>query len=340
MDEPENKRLIEAAVATTLGDEVVADPEEVWLARFRDATLLVLAVVAHAHEISAKDVRRATGQWPISVRLSLRSLCRVDLLGREYRPGPDYWFATAEGTRLGVVPYVTRLLGAARPRYRGLPLAGWSAARFRFVGTTHGPPIFSPAYTLAHVTDPDVLSEAIRTGTHDDRAYALTKLVALRDPASVDILCEVAQERGKEEPLARQAVIALGTFASPTSIGALIDVAAHRDSILREAAARSLGRLHATEAIPTLIDLLDYPSEPVRAAAVLGLARIGDPSVAPALASALNDPDGRVRRCTLDALVRLGAVDQLQNNPNRARPLRSLDARRARAVAERHRQSH
>lgn len=330
MDTLDEQRLVDAAVATSLGDRVMPDPEEVWLRRFRDATLLVLAVVAHAHGASTREVRRGTGQWRGAVALSLHDLRRAELVEREYRPGPDHWFATLQGIRLGVVPYVTRLLSAIKPLRRGW-WGAWSVGRFNAVGTEHGPPIFRPSVALADVNDPEALAEVIRTGIHEDRAYAVTKLIALQDPASVEILREVAGRHGEDEPLARQATIALGSFATPTSIDALIDIAAHRDSFVREAAARSLGRLHATEAIPTLEGLISYPSEPVRAAAVRALGQIGDPSTATAIASALTDTDGSVRRCARHALIQLGAVEELKRNPMRARPLRLLDTRRAQA---------
>jgi HEAT repeat protein len=336
VDTPEEERLVDAAVATSLGDTVLPDPTEVWLSRFRDATLLVLAVVAHAHGASAKEIRRASGQCRLAVRLSLHSLQRAGLIEREYRPGTDHWFATPEGTQLGVVPYVTRLLSAIVPLYRRQPWRGWSVGRFNAIGTEHGPPIFRPSVTLADVNEPEALAEVIRTGIHDDRAYAVTKLIALKDPASVEILREVAQRHGEDEPLARQAAIALGSFPTTSSIDALIDIAGHRDSFVREAAARSLGRLHATKAIPTLIELIGYDSEPVRAAAVHALGRIGDPSAVTAIAVALTDSDGSVRRCARHALVQLGAVEQLKNNPMRLRPLRVIDVGRARTVAAHH----
>ena len=332
---PEEERLVDAAVATSLGDTVLPDPEEVWLSRFRDATLLVLAVVAHAHGASAKEVRRATGQVPGAVWLSLRNLKRAGLVEREHRPGSDHWFATHEGTRLGVTPYVTRLLGAIKPLWSGW-WGDWSVGRFRDVGTNHGPPIFSPAWAVADVNNPEALAEVIRTGIHDDRAYAVTKLIALKDPASVEILREVAQRRGEDEPLARQAAVALGSFATPNSIDALIDLAGHRDSFVREAAARSLGRLRAAKAIPTLEGLISYQSEPVRAAAVRALGWIGDPSAITAIATALTDSDHIVRHCTRHALIHLGAVEQLKSNPWRLWPLRIIDASRARTVAAHH----
>jgi len=119
---------------------------------------------------------------------------------------------------------------------------------------------------------------------------------------------------------------------------ALIDITAHRDSIMREAATRSLGRLQATKAIPTLIELIDYPSEPVRAAAVRTLGRIGDPSTATATAAALTDSDGSVRRCAQHALIQLGAAEPLKDNPWRLWPLRIIDASHARTVATHHSQ--
>jgi hypothetical protein len=330
VDAPEEERFVDAAVASQLGDTVLPDAEEVWLSRLRDATLLVLGVVAHAHGSTKRQIRRATGQWPGAVELSLRSLQRAGLVEREHRPGADYWYATAEGTRLGVVPYVTRLLGAV---HWDRLLRDWSVGRFRDVGTEHGPPIFRPSFTLADVNDPEALGEVIRTGIHEDRVYALTKLIALNDPRSVEILSEVAQRHGEDEPLARQAAIALGSFAIPSSIDALIDLAAHRDSFVREAAARSLGRLRATKAIPTLIELVSYPSAPVRAAAVSALGRIGNRSSATPIAAALTDNDWAVRHCARHALVQLGAAEELKNNQRRIRPLRMIDVRRAREAA-------
>jgi hypothetical protein len=282
---PEEQRLVDAAVASSLGDTVLPDPEEIWLARFRDATLLVLAVVAHAHGSSARDIRRATGQLPGAVRLSLRHLQHAGLIEREYRPGPDHWFATPEGTRLGVTPYVTRLLGAIKPPYSGW-WGDWSAGRFSAVGTNHGPPIFSPAYALADVNDPEALAAPIRTGIHDDRAYAVTKLIALKDPISVEILREVAQRRDEDEPLARQAVIALAASRPPprSTRSSTSPLTATR-SCARQPLAPSVASTPPRQ-IPTLIELIRYASEPVRAAAVRALGQIGDLSAATAIAAA------------------------------------------------------
>jgi HEAT repeat protein len=151
----------------------------------------------------------------------------------------------------------------------------------------------------------------------------VTKLISLNDPTSVGILAEVAQRRGDDEPLARQAAIGLGSFATPQSIDALIDLADHRDSYIREAAVRSLGRVRATKAVPVLEDLLTYPSEPVRSAAVTALGRIGGPAATSAAASALADPRWDVRHCARHALIRLGAAQELANNSARALPLRT-----------------
>lgn len=328
-EQPQDERLKEAAVATALGDEVPPDPEELWLGRYRDATLLVMGVVAHGHGMGAREIRHATGQWPGAERISLNSLRRAGLVVRERRPGPDHWFATRDGLRLGIVPYVTRLLAAVTPRFRGHQL-GWSVGRFAPVGTEHGPPVFRPSFTLAKVDDPAALAEVIRNGTDDDRTYALTKLIALDDPAAVPALREIAQRHGDDELLARRAVGGLGHFATPESIDALLDLAATRDSIIREAAARSLGRLRVPQAIPTLLRLLSYPSALVRAAAVTALGRIGERSVAPQMAGALGDRDAVVRHCARHALIRLGATHELMSNPRRLWPLRLLDGRRAR----------
>jgi hypothetical protein len=305
VEAPRHDHWADAALATERGDRVADDPEEVWLSRYRDATLLVLGVVAHAHGATAGQVRHATGRLPGLERASLHSLQRAGLVERERRHGGAVWFATPQGTRLGVVPYVTRLLAAIKPLHRG-SAAAWSVGRFRNVGTTHGPPIFSPAYKLASVEDPEALGEVIATGAQDDRAYALTKLIALQDPASTRILCEVARGRGAEEPLARQAAVALGSFRTPASIETLIEIAGQRDSIMREAAARSLGRLRAADAVPVLSQLLSFPSEPVRLAAARALGQIGQVASAPALARACADPDRHVRHAARHRWCSLG----------------------------------
>jgi hypothetical protein len=67
---------------------------------------------------SAHEIRRATGQLRFTLGFSLHELRRVELIEREHRPGADHWLATPAGTRLGVVPYVVRLLGAIKPLYR------------------------------------------------------------------------------------------------------------------------------------------------------------------------------------------------------------------------------
>jgi HEAT repeat protein len=327
--DPDRAHWAQAEAATALGDQVVPDPEQVWLSRFRDRTLLVLAVVAHAHGLTAREIRRSTARLPGSTRWSLRLLRRAGLVERARRAGPDHWFATPRGIRLGVTPYVTRLLAAAKPLWKGW-WGAWSVGRFRNVGTTHGPPIFSPAYALADVHDPAELGEVIRTGTHDDRAFALTKLIALNDPASVPVLRELAGERGDEEPLARRAAVALGHVDTPASRSTLIEIAAKRDSLMREAAARSLGRLRATEALPTLVELVGFPSAPVRVAAIGALERIGEASAADDIGPALADSHRDVRRRARHALVGLGDSERLLRNPHRIWPLRKVDGMRAR----------
>jgi hypothetical protein len=296
MATPED-RLREAAVATALGDEVPPDPEAQWLSRLSDATLLVMAVVAHGHGVSARDVRRSTGRWLLGVMRSLHELERFRLAERKHRPGPDYWFATAIGTRLSVTPYVCRLLDAAKPFWTGDPYGGWSIGAFNKIGTEHGPPIFRPSVALADVNDVDALANVLRTGLRDDRAFALTKLIALKDPRSAGVLRDVAQTHGEDELLARRAVIALASFGDPATIAMLIDTCAHRDSLMREAAAHSLGVLRAGEAVPALIELIAYESAPVRVAAVVALEQIGDPSALAAVETALGDQDSQVRHC-------------------------------------------
>jgi hypothetical protein len=324
---PEDKRLADAAIASSLGDTILPDPEELSLRGFGDTTLLVLAVVAHLHGASAKEIQRATGQWRVAVRLCLRSLRRGGLVERHRRPGPDHWYATTAGTKLGLIPYVTRLIGTTGSNFLG-PTGNWYARfpwatstatseaspalagarsfrKFSAIGTEDGPPMFRPSVALADVNDTAALAEVIRTGIHDDRMYALTKLIALKDPASVEVLCELAHRRDEDEPFAREAVVALGSFPTPAAVDTLIDIAACRNSFVREAAARSLGRLHASKAIPTLIELVDYQSAPVRAAAVRALGEIGDHSAASAIAGARSDADRQVRRCARRALRRL-----------------------------------
>ena len=271
----------QAEEATLLGDKLPLTTEEKWLAQYRDATLLALGVVSHEHGTTARHVGRATGQWYLSVRVSLRNLERAGLVERDPPDGGvsgfarrDRWLATVEGTRLGVTPYVSRLLQAAKPRYAGRPLRGWSGARFRTLGTENGPPIFRPSFALADVTDPTVLSEALSSRVQEDRKFALAKLIALNDPASVTVLAEVAHRGGTDEQLAHDATVALSRFHTAESVAALIELASHRDSYIREAAVRSLGRLRAVEAIPVLEDLASYPSPSVRSAADTALARI------------------------------------------------------------------
>jgi hypothetical protein len=333
---PERAHWRGAAEATALGDRVLPDPVEAWPSRLRDSTLLVLAVVAHEHEVSVKEIRRAVGHRRIT-RLSLRTLERLELVGCERRPGHNLWYPTPEGAQLGVTPYVARLLSAIRPRYRGYPREGMSVGRFRNVGTMHGPPIFSPAWTLEKVTDPQILAKSIRSGTKDAREYALSRLVALNDPASVKVLCEIVQTtRGNDEEFIRKGVIALGSFDSPAAVDTLIDIASHRDSLMREPAVRALGRLRAPAAIPVLIDLINYPSEPVRAAALTALGRIGDQASADAVAIALEDSHFEVRHSAREALVKLGAIEQLRHNRRRFLPLRALDTSHARVTAHHH----
>lgn len=332
VDAGEEQRFKEASIATALGDAVLPDPQEEWLGRFHDATLLDMAVVAHAHGASASQVHHMTGQLRPAVHWSLQRLEHAGLVRREQRPGSDHWFATPAGARLGVVPYVARLLAAARPFYRGDAYGGWSVGRFRKIGTEKGPPAFRPSLVIAGVNDADGLAKVIRTGIPEDRAFALTKLIALNDPASVPVLGEVAERRGDEEPLARQAAVALGHFDTEASRATLIGLAGHRDSFIREAAARSLGWLHAAEAVPVLEGLMTYPSEPVRVAALGALRRIGDRQAVPAIVAALNDDHGDVRRAARHALIHLGAAESLMRNPGRAWPLRVLDAREARGV--------
>jgi HEAT repeat protein len=151
---------------------------------------------------------------------------------------------------------------------------------------------------------------------------------ALRRIGRASVL-DVVQDRDNED-LARDALRYLAVPGSGAAVETLRAVARSRNSTLRAISARELGTLGAAEAVDDLIALLDYPSLPVRRAAARALGKIGDPRAVAPLFQRLAGPDLDIRAEARLALIKLGATTALAANPRRLRPLRALDAQRAR----------
>jgi HEAT repeats len=292
-----------------------------------DDDLLVLAFVARRRLVTMRDTRRATGVRAIPMLGAVRRLKQAGLVAVQGRMGARMLSASAPEAKAAVAEYVIRVLAAFHARGSGL--RGFSVGRFQSLGARSGPPMLSPEWALKGITDISVLINVVRSGPHDERRLALLALAGNDAPEVTALLLEVVQDHDNED-LARDALHYLAKTRRGAAVETLRAVARTRNSILRAIAARELGTMGAAEAVEDLIALLDYPSLPVRLAAVQALGKIGHPRAVAPLCRRLNDPDLEVRAESRLALIKLGATEALAANPRRLRPLRGLDARRAR----------
>ena len=148
-------------------------------------------------------------------------------------------------------------------------------------------------------------------------------------------LSGVLQDTGADGESRAQAALALGRFASPTAIAALVPALGDFDARVRDAAltgvqsagpgavgpltaalkkgeagarasaAQALGGIGTPQAVGALNAALANPATPVpvRQGAAVGLGRSGNPAVIPTLVRALGDPDGTVASAASDGLL-------------------------------------
>ena len=122
----------------------------------------------------------------------------------------------------------------------------------------------------------------------------------LQDPADAPRLIPFIA--GKNRPLAREAIFALGQLGNKEAVAPLIKArtGAVPDDV--RLVAEALGKLGGEDAINTLTDMLHDFAAGVRAEAALALARCKDPGAANALLLSVYDPDVNVARNAIYAL--------------------------------------
>jgi HEAT repeat protein len=163
----------------------------------------------------------------------------------------------------------------------------------------------------------DRLRQRLRSESTDDRCRAVEELERLGDAKAVEPLLEVLGN-DPSEYVRQYAAEALGKFADPRVVPALLGRLADPARPLCKSAAVGLGHARAHEAVTPLLPLLDADDRFLRAAAAEALGRIGNPRAVNPLLGKLRDPDASVREKAADALH---ALSWDRNDPERARVL-------------------
>jgi len=156
------------------------------------------------------------------------------------------------------------------------------------------------------VTNEGALFGYLREGSPLVQIRAAEVIGRIQDPADAPHLIPLIT--GKNRPLAREAIFALGQLGNRDALAPLIK--ARTGSVPEDVrlVAEALGKLGGPDAIATLTDMLHDFAAPVRAEAALALARNRDPGAANALLLSVYDPDVNVARNSIYALEKQDAL--------------------------------
>jgi HEAT repeat protein/cyclophilin family peptidyl-prolyl cis-trans isomerase len=150
------------------------------------------------------------------------------------------------------------------------------------------------------VTGDGALFVYLKEGSPLVQVRAAEVIGRLQDPADAPHLIPLVA--GKNRPLAREAIFALGQLGNSEAVAPLIKARAGSVPEDVRLVAEALGKLGGDDAINTLIDMLHDFAAPVRAEAALALARTKSPEAANALLLSIHDPDVNVARNAIYAL--------------------------------------
>ena len=192
--------------------------------------------------------------------------------------------------------------------------------------------------TLTAAKDPKAQASAQKALTVAQTASAKADVAVPLVSGAEATLSGVLQDVNADSESRSQAALALGRFASPTAVAALVTTLGDFDARVRDAAltgvqsvgpaavgpltaavkqgdagaralaAQALGSIGTPEAVAALDAALQYPATPVavREGAVTGLGRSGNPAVISTLVRSLGDPDGTVASAASDGLLTPG----------------------------------
>ena len=192
--------------------------------------------------------------------------------------------------------------------------------------------------TLTAAKDPKAQADAQKALTDAQTAGVKADADVPQVSGAEDTLSGVLSDLNADSESRSQAALALGRFASPTAITALVTALGDFDARVHDAAltgvqsvgpgavgplkaavvrgdagaralaAQALGSIGTPAAVSVLDSALQNPATPVavRGGAVTGLGRSGNPAVIPTLVRALGDPDGTVASAASDGLLTPG----------------------------------
>ncbi|HKW14897.1 MAG TPA: HEAT repeat domain-containing protein [Candidatus Krumholzibacteria bacterium] len=150
------------------------------------------------------------------------------------------------------------------------------------------------------VTGEGALFGYLKEGSPLVQVRAAEVIGRLQDPADAPHLIECIT--GKNRPLAREAIFALGQLGNKDAIAPLIKARTGTVPEDLRLVAEALGKLGGEDAVMTLTDMLHDFSAPVRAEAALALAHTKSAEAANALLLSIHDPDPNVARNAIYAL--------------------------------------
>ncbi len=158
---------------------------------------------------------------------------------------------------------------------------------------------------LPLVGDAEPTLSAVLKNTQADGEARSQAALALGQFASPTAISALVHALGDFDARVRDASLAGVQSAGPNAVGPLTAALSRGDVGARASAAQALGGIGTPQAVAALNAAVDDPDTPVsvREGAVVGLGRSGNPSVIPVLVRALGDPDGTVASAAADGLL-------------------------------------
>jgi hypothetical protein len=196
---------------------------------------------------------------------------------------------------------------------------------------------------IAAADDIERIKKELNNSDWQIRLKAVENLSAIRNEDAVNLLMEVAGQRGEKWPVKKKAILTLGETKDPKAIelllsifkdisinwdcpaiksytaialgnfkgytrvvDALINGTTDSELITREASIRSLGKIGDSRAVPYIINLLSDKSTAIKLSAIKALEEIGDDRAISKLQYlAENDNDPLIKKEVNDALKEL-----------------------------------